>query len=110
MLKIGWFILIYVGVGWIIDLIITIGLIIIAAYKDEKHKDKTQCVKSLGDAVQRINIACADEDKVYDRKKGTSKFKSWLIGRLIWPISIPVGLNYLWNAIKDTESQKEEDV
>lgn len=105
MLKIGWFFLIYFVVGWVIDVIITFGLVVIAAYKDQKHNDKTKCLESFGNAIDDVDVLCAEED---NGRKGFGKLKAWLLGRLTWPISIPIGICYLWDAIKAADIEEED--
>ena len=101
--NIGWFILIYFAVGWVLDVILMLGLVALSAWKDAKNGNE-ECLNELGDQFEYIGECCEAENSGRD---GMGKLKAWLIGRLTWPISIPIGLNYLWSAIKEAEVKKE---
>ena len=100
--NIGWFLLIYFVVGWVLDIICTLTLVGIAAYKDQKNGNNS-CLKGFTDETENIEEAA---NAIDDSGKGW--LKVWLIGRLTWPYALPVGINHLWQAIKEAEVKKEE--
>ena len=102
MANIGWFILIYLVVGWVLDVILTIGLLIIAAYKDQKNGNNC-CMDGTNEYLEEMQEAA---NAIDDSGKGY--FKAWLIGRLTWPWALPYGVNRIWEAIKASEVKKEE--
>ena len=41
-IKIGWFILIYIGVGWVLDALSLLGTVLFFAYKEYKAQKKNE--------------------------------------------------------------------
>ena len=100
--NIGWFILLYIAVGWILDILLSLALIVIAAVKDAKNGNE-ECLSAYGDEVEFITETAKASDS-----SGNGMFKAWLIGRLIWPYALPIGIYHLWQTIKEAEVKKEE--
>lgn len=117
--NIGWFILIYFMVGWVLDIMLTLGLVFIAAVKDAKRKESGEtdtsqpsekehnekygpCLDALGEAFDFT------DDYMKSAANGSRiiMFGNWLVGRLLWPATIPIGLNALWEVVKGADNQR----
>lgn len=96
--KIGWYILIYLVVGRIIDIAATLTLVAIAAYKDEKRKEKNEEDSHMGKLNDTMEEAQDKADLIFhsDNHK-INVFKTFLFGWVLWPITVPLGVNELWN-------------
>jgi len=94
--NLGWFILLYIVVGWIIDLVIMLGMKVYFGVKDRKKDDKSFWLveNGLNEAIEE-NFPPVDDPKKF-------MFKSFIIGRLFWPITIPIGIIHLWPHIKES--------
>lgn len=116
MANFGWFILIYVVIGWVLDVILTITLMIMAVRRDLKRAKKENRIGEgeakvkLGD----ISTPCFDKvtasfgstldeaDSLFKRP-GVGIFLCWVIGRFIWPIVLPKGVMDLLDIINSTD-------
>ena len=90
--RIGWFILGYLVLGYVLDVILTLVIVALKKYKDSKEKTDEN-MNELDDRLAIVDEAAEMENPEYP---GAAWFKYWLIGRLTWPVSLPVGLYYLY--------------
>lgn len=87
--NIGWFILSYIVIGWAIDLMIMLGIKIYFGVKDRKKDDESYWLMEKG-----YIDALANRDEELETTSQNSKkmiFLGFILGRLLWPISIPMG-------------------
>ena len=105
--KIGWFILIYLAVGRIIDMASSFTLAFIAQYRDEKRKKTVSEIqwKIEESSSDRLRETIADAKDKADimfpsKDHSTSVFKLFIFGWILWPITVPLGINEIWNNMK----------
>ena len=107
--NIGFILLAYVIIGWILDMICVFTLMLIAGYKDVKKEKALQSKVAITDHLDAISDVLDDADKTIesgteDKKESAMvKFIIILIARILWPIAVPAGVSVMWDAIKSRD-------
>lgn len=96
--NIGWFILLYIVIGWAIDVALSLVIKIYVGIRDKKQdKDSYwRFEKAYNETVNETDQTNADLG--LDPLK--MRFLGFVLGRLFWPISIPMGLYAVWERLK----------
>ena len=97
--RLGWFVLGYLVLGFGVNVILNVTIMAIAALKDAaKDYETTECSDNL---IEAMNEAFASsEDCFPDDPPKVSLFKTFLIGLLTWPVSLPKAFIELYKSIK----------